>query len=149
MEDKEKMSEDLPNGSEIELVDASVQQKEEEEEEETPILPKKNQNPSPSGPLTHPGTKHEDNNLELRGPDDVKVDSKGNGTDAGLGEPPDEGKGSGRNVVVENQPKKARPTSPERFFTPKAVHSNVGEVNNGLDDTEVLEMGTRHNNSCI
>ncbi|XP_024928801.1 AT-rich interactive domain-containing protein 6 isoform X1 [Ziziphus jujuba] len=156
MEDKEKMGQDLPKCSDIELVDASVQQEEEkeeeeegeeeeeEEEEEAPIPPKEDQNPSPSEPLTHPhrGTKHDDDNknVELPGSDAVKVDTKGNATAAGLGESPDDGKGNGRNIVVENQPKPPKFTSPDRFFTPKAVDKNVGGVNSGLDDTEMAEV---------
>lgn len=143
-EDNKKMTPDLPNGSDTQLVDEAS-------------VPKDDQNPSPSTPLPT----NDDNNLELpdAGGDRVMTDdhtappakldgaalelSQGvNDSDAALTDQ----KRNGRDILVEIQPKAAGPPSPDQFLTPTPVDKIVVHVNNDLNDTEVLgsKLNLRH-----
>jgi hypothetical protein len=149
MEDKEMLGPDIPKGSDVDLVDASVQVQHQQQLQDDSTISKEEQNPSQNG--NNEEVVEEDKSLELASDDQVMVDAapdddvkmdgadakehpvenKSNGAD--VKEPPVESKSNGTDGRIEIHLEAPTTLAVVEYSTPVAQNKNVW-----LSDAEVL-----------
>jgi HSP20 family molecular chaperone IbpA len=150
MEDKEMLGPDIPKGSDVDLVDASVQVQHQQQLQDDSTISKEEQNPSQNG--NNEEVVEEDKSLELASDDQVMVDAapdddvkmdgadakehpvenKSNGAD--VKEPPVESKSNGTDGRIEIHLEAPTTLAVVEYSTPVAQNKNVW-----LSDAEMSE----------
>ena len=130
MEDTEKI---LPNGSDMEVVEAGGQEVLHENSSQGAQLNDEN--------TTAPDLPADDELNKGNGSADVVEQTEvKTAADGAIEE--SESKGNACGNLLQNQLVAGSPSSPEKFSTPKLESDIVGQLKNGCDDVEVLLMKT-------
>jgi hypothetical protein len=143
--DKETLEQDSPKGSDIDLVDASVQR----QEDPTTISKEDDQNQNPSSENGKSGTNEEDKSLVSPAEDQVMLDAYDDkaavdggkidgAADVKVNEKPLESKSNGTDGRIEIHLEAPTTLDAVGYSTPVAQNKNVW-----LSDVEVLQMKTR------